>query len=72
MKEFIEKEKARLQALFGPFNEGSSWMTLIEPSREPVRLGLIDSYTVTCVAPHTDTPYLFFEYSLFDHTQSFS
>jgi hypothetical protein len=41
MKEFIEKEKARLQAL-------------IEPGREPVRLELIDSYTLTRVAPHFD------------------
>jgi len=54
MKEFIEKEKARLQALFEPFNEGGSWMALIEPGREPVRLGLIDGYTVTRVAPHFD------------------
>ncbi len=54
MKEFIDKEKARLQALFEPFNEGGSWMTLIEPGREPVRMGLVDSYKVTRVAPHFD------------------
>jgi len=29
MKEFIEKQKARLQAFFEPFNEGGSWMALI-------------------------------------------
>jgi len=54
MKEFIDKEKARLQALFEPFNEGGSWMTLIESGREPVRMGLVDSYKVTRVAPHFD------------------
>ena len=54
MKEFIGKERARLQALFEPFNEGGSWMALIEPGREPVRLGLIDGYMVTRVAPHFD------------------
>lgn len=54
MKEFIEKEKATLQALFEPFNEGGSWMTLLESGREPVRMGLVDGYTVTRVAPHFD------------------
>jgi hypothetical protein len=54
MKEFIDKEKARLQALFEPFNEGGSWMTLLESGREPVRMGLVDSYKVTRVAPHFD------------------
>ncbi len=54
MKEFIDKEKARLQALFEPFNEGGSWMTLIESGREPARMGLVDSYKVTRVAPHFD------------------
>jgi len=45
---------SRLQALFEPFNEGGSWMALIESGREPVRLGLIDGYTVTRVAPQFD------------------
>ena len=34
MKVFIEKEKARLQALFEPFNEGGSWVSLVEPGRD--------------------------------------
>ncbi|GAB6094021.1 hypothetical protein JCM14469_02730 [Desulfatiferula olefinivorans] len=54
MKEFIEKEKARLQALFEPFNTGGSWMTLAEKGRTPVRVGLVDGFTVTRVAPHFD------------------
>lgn len=54
MKEFIEMEKAKLQELFAPFNDGGSWMSLVEPGRESVRLGIVDSYTVTRVAPHFD------------------
>ena len=54
MKEFIEKEKARLQALFEPFNTDGSWMTLAEKGRTPVRVGLVDGFTVTRVAPHFD------------------
>lgn len=54
MKEFIEKEKARLQALFEPFNTGGSWMTLAEKGRGSVRVGLVDGFTVTRVAPHFD------------------
>lgn len=54
MKEFIDKEKGRLQALFEPFDKGGSWLSLLEPGREAVRLGIVDSYTVTRVAPHFD------------------
>jgi hypothetical protein len=54
MKEFIEKEKAKLQDLFAPFNDGGSWMSLVEPGRDPVRLGIVDSYTIIRVAPHFD------------------
>ena len=54
MTEFIDKETGRLQALFESFNKGGSWMSLMEPGREPVRLGLIDGYTVIRVAPHFD------------------
>ena len=54
MNEFIEKEKARLQALFEPFNEGGSWMTLAEKARKPIHLGQVDGFTVTRVAPHFD------------------
>ena len=54
MKEFIEKEKARLQALFEPFNTRGSWMTLAEKGRTPVRVGIVDGFTVTRVAPQFD------------------
>ena len=54
MKEFIEKEKARLQALFEPFNTGGSWMTLADKGRTPVRLGIVDRFIVTRVAPQFD------------------
>jgi len=54
MKDFIEKEKSKLQELFAPFNDGGSWMSLVEHGRDSVRLGIVDSYTVTRVAPHFD------------------
>ena len=54
MKEFIEKEKARLQALFEPFNTGGSWMTLADKGRTPVRVGIVDGFIVTRVAPQFD------------------
>ena len=54
MMDFIAEQKAKLQALFGPFNERGSWMVLTEGSMEPIRFGLIDSYIVTRVAPHFD------------------
>jgi len=54
MKEFIEKEKSKLQDLFVPFNDGGSWMSLVEPGQDSVRLGIVDSYTVIRVAPHFD------------------
>ena len=54
MKEFIDKETERLQTFFEPFNKNGSWMSLFEPGREAVRLGIVDSYSVTRVAPHFD------------------
>lgn len=54
MKDFIEKEKAKLQALFTPFNEQVSWMVVHEGRDAPLELGLIDSYTVTRLAPVFD------------------
>lgn len=54
MRDFIASEKSRLQALFDPFNEKGSWMTMREGNDEPLEFGLIDSYTVTRVAPHFD------------------
>jgi hypothetical protein len=54
MKEFIGKEKARVQALFEPFNAGGSWMSLAEKGSETIRLGLVDGFWVTRVSPHFD------------------
>ncbi len=54
MSELIDPERSRLQALFDPFNRDGSWMTLAEGRQEPIPLGVIDSYTVTRVAPHFD------------------
>lgn len=55
MKDFIADEKARLQALFDGFNEKGSWMEMREAGCDPLEFGLIDSYTITRVAPHFDT-----------------
>lgn len=54
MKEFIAQEKARLQALFEEFNRDGSFVVLREGHGEPLPLGLVDSYSVTRVAPHFD------------------
>jgi len=54
MQEFIAQEKARLQALFDEFNRDGSFIVLQEGRGEPLPLGLVDSYTVTRVAPHFD------------------
>ena len=53
MKDFIEQEKARLQEVFRIFNERGAWMVLVE-KRENMRLGLVDSFLVTRVAPKFD------------------
>ncbi len=54
MKEFIAQERARLQALFDEFNRDGSFIVMREGHSEPLPLGLVDSYTVTRVAPHFD------------------
>jgi hypothetical protein len=54
MKEFIASEKARLQALFDEFNRDGSIMVMREDHDAPLPLGLVDSYTVTRVAPKFD------------------
>ena len=54
MQEFIAQEKARLQALFDEFNRDGSFIVLREARSEPLYLGLVDSYTVTRVAPYFD------------------
>ena len=53
-QDFIVSEKARLQSLFGQFNEGGAWMVMQDRHYAPLRFGLIDSYTVTRIAPHFD------------------
>lgn len=52
MKDFIASEKERLQALFDEFNKEGSLMVMREGHDTPLPFGLIDSYTVTRVAPH--------------------
>jgi len=54
MQEFIAQEKARLQSLFEEFNRDGSFIVMREGRGEPLPLGLVDSYTVTRVAPHFD------------------
>ena len=54
MKEFIASEKARLQALFDGFNSDGSIMVMREGRDTPLPFGLVDSCTVTRVAPHFD------------------
>ena len=34
MSKLIDQERNRLQALFDPFNQGGSWMTLAEGGQE--------------------------------------
>ena len=55
MNELVNQEKTQLQALFDPFNERGSWMTLAEGREQPLRLGIMEGYLVTRVAPHFDT-----------------
>ena len=55
MNELVNQEKTRLQKLFDPFNERGSWMTLAEGRERPMRLGIMEGYTVTRVAPQFDT-----------------
>ena len=54
MREFIASEKTRLQVLFDEFNRDGSIMVMREDHDAPLPLGLVDSYTVTRVAPHFD------------------
>jgi hypothetical protein len=52
--DFIATEKARLQSLFDEFNRDGSLMIIREACDTPLEFGLVDSYTVTRVAPHFD------------------
>ncbi len=54
MNELVNQEKTQLQGLFDPFNERGSWMSLAEGREQPLRLGIMEGYLVTRVAPHFD------------------
>jgi len=54
MRDFIANEKEKLQALFAEFNKDGSIMVMREGRDTPLPFGLIDSYTVTRIAPHFD------------------
>ncbi len=43
----MSAEKERLQALFAPFNDAGSFMTMAEGEEEPLMLDLVDSFIVT-------------------------
>ena len=49
MENFVDMEKQNLQTLFDAFNKVGSTMTMAEGMEAPLRLGEIDSYTVTRV-----------------------
>jgi len=80
MAEFIQEEKAKLQALFEPFNERGSWMRLSEKGMTTLVLGLVDSFLVTRVAPQFDAGgqvkkvdfWLFFKMAGYHHGFQFS
>lgn len=54
MRDFIASEKEKLQTLFAEFNKDGSIMVMREGRDTPLPFGLIDSYTVTRIAPHFD------------------
>lgn len=51
MREVFENEKAKLQGLFDWPNRDGSWLRVENPRGEPLRLGLVDSFSVTRIAP---------------------
>jgi len=51
---FIEEEKGRLQGLLRLFNTRGSRMEAFGEDGKPIFTDLLDSYTVTRVAPHFD------------------
>ncbi len=51
-KDLVRREKDRLQKYFDPFNEKGSTLSIKMPGdREPLVLGIYDSYIVTRVVP---------------------
>lgn len=55
ISDYIAAEKQKIQSLFDQFNRDGSFMVMREAHYEPLNFGLIDSYTVTRVAPHFDS-----------------
>lgn len=54
MKEFIEEEKARIQGLLRLFNERGNRMEVFDEDKKRLFGELVDSFTVTRIAPHFD------------------
>ncbi len=54
MKEFIEQERQRLQGLLRLFNERGSRMEVYGEDGKRILGDLVDSFTVTRLAPHFD------------------
>lgn len=54
MKEFIEQERQRLQGLLRLFNERGSRMGVYGEDGKRILGDLVDSFTVTRLAPHFD------------------
>jgi len=54
MREFIEAEMDKIRGVFEPFNTRGSWMKFRDQGEDWIRLGLVDGFTVTRVAPHFD------------------
>lgn len=54
MKEFLQAEKARLQAQFNLLNTRGSWMEIKGDDGKVFIKTLVDSYTVTRIAPSFD------------------
>ena len=54
MKEFIEQERERLQGLLRLFNERGSRLAFFGEDGKHVFGDLVDSFTVTRIAPHFD------------------
>jgi len=54
MQEFIEQEKARIQGMLRLFNERGSRMEFFGEDGKHVFGDLVDSFTVTRIAPHFD------------------
>jgi hypothetical protein len=54
VKEFIEAEKARTQGLLRLFNERGGRMEVFDEDKKRLFGELVDSFTVTRIAPHFD------------------